>query len=162
MTPTAVFAVQRRFDHAPALTVGVEEEVILLDPVTFLPSDAVEDVLAWLDRDPRFKPELRCAQLELVTPPASTVADVARELAAARRILAERLRGRIRFAALGTHPSSTTISAVTPTRRFREIGEETARSPSTTRSARTCRRSPRWPRTRRSTKDATPGWRRRG
>ncbi len=124
MTPTAVFAVQRRFDHAPALTVGIEEEVILLDPVTFLPTDAVEEVLAWLDGDPRFKPELRCAQLELVTPPASTVADVVRELAAARRILAERLRGRIRFAALGTHPSSTTISAVMPTRRFREIGEE--------------------------------------
>jgi carboxylate-amine ligase len=124
MTPTAVFAVQRRFDHAPALTVGIEEEVILLDPETFLPTDAVEDVLAWLNGDPRFKPELRCAQLELVTPPASTVADVARELAAARRILAERLRGRIRFAALGTHPSSTTMSAVTPTRRFREIGEE--------------------------------------
>ena len=124
MTPTAVFAVQRRFDHTPALTVGVEEEVILLDPETFLPADAVEAVLAWLDGDPRFKPELRCAQLELVTPPASTVADVVRELAAARRILAERLRGRIRFAALGTHPSSTTISAVTPTRRFREIGKE--------------------------------------
>jgi glutamate---cysteine ligase / carboxylate-amine ligase len=124
MMPTAVFAAQRRFDHAPALTVGVEEEVILLDPETLLPTDAVTDVLAWTDGDPRFKPELRCAQLELVTPPASTVADVARELAAARRILAERLRGRIRFAALGTHPSSTTMSAVTPTRRFREIGEE--------------------------------------
>jgi carboxylate-amine ligase len=124
MTPSIVFATHRRFDHAPSLTVGVEEEVILLDPERFLPTDAVEDVLAWLNGDPRFKPELRCAQLELVTPPASTVADVVRELAAARRILAERLRGRIRFAALGTHPSSTTISAVTPTRRFREIGEE--------------------------------------
>ena len=121
---TAVYALRRRFEHAPALTVGVEEEVILLDPVTFLPADAVEDVLARLDGDPRFKPELRCAQLELVTPPASTVADVSRELAAARRILAERLRGEIRFAALGTHPSSTTVSAVTPTQRFREIGEE--------------------------------------
>ncbi len=122
--PTAVYALRRRFEHAPALTVGVEEEVILLDPATFLPVDAVEDVLARLDGDPRFKPELRCAQLELVTPPASTVADVSRELAAARRILAERLRGEIRFAALGTHPSSTTVSAVTPTLRFREIGEE--------------------------------------
>lgn len=120
---TAVFALRRRFEHAPALTAGVEEEVILLDPKTFLPTDAVEDVLARIDGDPRFKPELRCAQLELVTPPASTVADVARELAAARRILVERLRGEIRYAALGTHPSSTTMSAVTPTRRFREIGE---------------------------------------
>jgi glutamate---cysteine ligase / carboxylate-amine ligase len=121
---TPVFAMERRFDHAPALTVGVEEEVILLDPETFLPTDSVEDVLSRMDGDPRFKPELRCAQLELVTPPASTVADVARELAAARRILAERLRGEIRFAALGTHPSSTTISALTPSRRYREISQE--------------------------------------
>lgn len=121
---TAVFAMGRRFQHAPALTVGVEEEVILLDPERFLPTDSVEDVLSRVSGDPRFKAELRCAQLELVTPPASTVADVARELAAARRILVEQLRGEIRFAALGTHPSSTSISAVTPTRRFREIGEE--------------------------------------
>lgn len=124
IVPTPVFAMERRFDHTPELTVGVEEEVILLDPATFLPSDSVEEVLSRLDGDPRFKPELRCAQLELVTPPVSTVADVARELAAARRILAERLRGEIRFAALGTHPSSTAISAVTPTRRYREIGRE--------------------------------------
>ena len=123
-SPTPVFAMERRFDHAPALTVGVEEEVILLDPATFLPVDSVEEVLSRLDGDPRFKPELRCAQLELVTPPASTVADVARELAAARRILAERLGGEIRFASLGTHPSSTSISAVTPTRRHLEIGQE--------------------------------------
>jgi glutamate---cysteine ligase / carboxylate-amine ligase len=122
--PTAAFALRHRFDHAPALTVGVEEEVILLDPDTFLPVDLGERVLTRMDGDPRFKPELRCAQLELVTPPASTVADVVRELAAARRILAERLRGEIRFAALGTHPCSTTISAVMPNRRFREIGEE--------------------------------------
>jgi hypothetical protein len=45
--------------------------------------------------------ELRCAQLELVTPPASTVAGVNRELAVARRILAGRLRGGLRLAALG-------------------------------------------------------------
>jgi len=46
--------------------------------------------------------ELRCAQLEPVTPPASTVAGVFRKLAAARRIVAGRLRGGLRLAALGT------------------------------------------------------------
>lgn len=115
---------RRRFEHAPELTVGVEEEVILLDPVTFLPVDAVEDVLRRLGGDSRFKPELRRAQLELATPPASAVADVARELAAARGTLAEGLCGEIRFAAVGTHPSSTRISAVTSRPRYREIGEE--------------------------------------
>ena len=45
--------------------------------------------------------QLRCAQLELVTPPASTVAGVEHELAAARRIVAGRLRGLLRLAALG-------------------------------------------------------------
>ena len=118
------FAMRRRFEHAQPLTVGVEEELLLLDPVTFLPVDAAEDVLARLDGDSRFKPELRCAQLELVTPSASTVADVARELAAARRILADRLRGSIRVAAVGTHPTATTVSALTPRRRYREIGLE--------------------------------------
>jgi carboxylate-amine ligase len=122
--PASMFPTERRFAHAVELTVGVEEEVILLDPVTFMPVDAVEEVLSPIAGDPRFKPELRQAQLELVTPPASTVVDVTRELAAARRILVERLRGEIRFAALGTHPASTTISTLTPRRRYRELGQE--------------------------------------
>ena len=124
MSFAPAFAMRRRFDHAPSLTVGLEEELLLLDPVRFQPVDAVEDVLARVAGDSRFKPELRCAQLELVTPPASTVADVARELAAARRILVERLRGTVRVAAVGTHPTSTTVSALTARRRSREIGRE--------------------------------------
>src|SRR5258705_11513793 len=104
MHPTDDFALARRFDHAPALTVGLEEEVILLDPETCLPVDAVEDALLRVGSDSRFSPELRRAQLELATPPASTVADGVRELAAARRALVERLRGDFRFLALGTHP----------------------------------------------------------
>jgi carboxylate-amine ligase len=124
MSFAPAFAMRRRFDHAPSLTIGLEEELILLDPARFQPVDAIEDVLARVGGDRRFKPELRCAQLELVTPPASTVADVARELAAARRILVDRLRGTVRVAAVGTHPSSTTVSALTPRRRYREIGRE--------------------------------------
>jgi glutamate---cysteine ligase / carboxylate-amine ligase len=122
--PAAEFALAHRFDHVPALTVGLEEEVILLDPETCLPVDAVEDALLRVGGDARFAPELRRAQLELATPPASTVADGVRELAAARRALVERLRGDLRFLALGTHPTWTGVSRVTSRPRYAEIGAE--------------------------------------
>src|SRR5438876_587028 len=46
------------FVSASSLTVGVEEELLLVDPVWLLPADRVESVLALVEGDQRFTAEL--------------------------------------------------------------------------------------------------------
>jgi carboxylate-amine ligase len=115
---------QTRFEHETTLTVGIEEELLLLDPGSFLPVAAGEDVLARVGPDDRYRPELLRTMVELVTAPAATVAEAARELADARSTLVDLLDGGVRLAALGTHPFATDTSTVTPTARYLEIVDE--------------------------------------
>jgi hypothetical protein len=61
------------FDGQSPLTVGLEEEVMLLDPQTMDLSPSAAEVLARLGGDPRFKPELPASQLEILTEPAPSV-----------------------------------------------------------------------------------------
>jgi Glutamate-cysteine ligase family 2(GCS2) len=65
---------------AVLFTVGVEEELILVDAVSLEPVDAAAWALAAVGDRERFKAEFRSVQIELVTPVCATVADVAREL----------------------------------------------------------------------------------
>jgi carboxylate-amine ligase len=115
------FGYERGFSGQPGSTVGLEEELILLDPESLLPANGVELVLARLAGDGRFRPELRAAQLELVSPICLTVADACRELAGARDRALGILDGDMRLAAVGTHPLSTEPVEITPRRRYREI-----------------------------------------
>ena len=74
MNPTPPTAAELRaaFDAPEPLTVGIEEELMLLDPATLdlLPRAAeVVDAAA----DPRVKLEMPAAQLELTLPPARSV-----------------------------------------------------------------------------------------
>jgi glutamate---cysteine ligase / carboxylate-amine ligase len=114
------------FASAPALTVGLEEELILVDPDSLLPVDAIEHVLALVEGDDRFTAELRATQVELQTPICLTVADACRELAGARRHLAARLGDRLRLLAVGTHPVAAGASAVTARQRYQRIAGEWA------------------------------------
>src|SRR6266550_1888610 len=75
---------ERGFSAELPLTVGLEEELILVDPDSLLPVDDIDWVLAKVRGDGRFKPEFRASQLELCTPVCLTVGDLARELASAR------------------------------------------------------------------------------
>lgn len=109
-----------------SLTIGLEEELILLDPLSLLPADEVERALAAVRADDRFHAEFRASQLELVTPVCLTVGDARRELGAARAQIVERLDGRLRIAAVGTHPTSTEPSAITPQERFLGIARDYA------------------------------------
>jgi carboxylate-amine ligase len=93
-----------RFDAHRAFTVGIEEEVMIVDPATLDLVPAAGDVLAAVGGDPRFKQELPAAQVELVGAPAATVPQAARELLAARRDLAAATAGRLAYAAAGVHP----------------------------------------------------------
>lgn len=93
--------------HGSAVpTLGIEEEVILVEPETLEPADRIDTALELLGGDRRYMAELRAAQLEFATPVCLAVADACRELAGARAHLAEQLEGRLRVLVAGTHPTS--------------------------------------------------------
>jgi carboxylate-amine ligase len=92
------------FDAAAPLTIGLEEELMLLDPETLDLAPRALDVLDRTGGDPRFKPELPAAQLEIVTVPHDGVPAAIAELAGGRRDLVAAAEGLARPAAAGVHP----------------------------------------------------------
>jgi carboxylate-amine ligase len=93
-----------RFDAAGPLTVGIEEEVLLLDPETHDLAPRAAEVLERLGRPDRFKPELPAAQMEIVTAPRERAEDALAELAEGRRELVAAAGGIARPAVAGLHP----------------------------------------------------------
>ena len=90
-------------------TVGIEEEVMLLSPSTWLPVSRCEDVLATLPDAvaDRARAETHGSALELATTPHPLVAGVAAELAQLRSMLAATLEQLgVRAAVAGTHPGA--------------------------------------------------------
>ena len=73
------------FDAIEPLTIGVEEEIMLLDAETLQPAPRAAQLLGALGGDPHFKLELPATQLELVTPASRSVPELAASLRAARR-----------------------------------------------------------------------------
>ncbi|HEX5619484.1 MAG TPA: glutamate-cysteine ligase family protein, partial [Solirubrobacteraceae bacterium] len=118
--PTAA-ELRAAFDRHDAVTVGLEEELMLLDPETFDLWPHANEAVAALD-DPRFKIEMPAAQLEIVTAPHATVADAAAELADARRTLARRCC----VAGAGAHPFASGVGPLNPGPRYEAIGAEYA------------------------------------
>ncbi|HWI72743.1 MAG TPA: glutamate-cysteine ligase family protein, partial [Baekduia sp.] len=91
---TAVDAIAHAFgSRERPMTVGLEEELMLLDPATLDLAPVAADVLARLDGDRRFVPEVPAAQLEIVGAPAATVGVAAATLTAARADLARAAAG---------------------------------------------------------------------
>jgi glutamate---cysteine ligase / carboxylate-amine ligase len=86
------------------MTVGLEEELMLLDPTTHDLAPRAREVLERLDGDPRFVPEMPAAQLEIVGPPAATVGEAAAAIRVARADLAAGAEGLARLAGAGVHP----------------------------------------------------------
>ncbi len=96
--------VQRRFEETGGFTVGVEEEVMLLDPDTLDLAPRADALLRRTAGDRRFKRELPAAQIEIVTEPAETAAEAIAQLADGRRDLARAAHGLARPAVAGAHP----------------------------------------------------------
>jgi len=117
-------ALRAVFDAAPELTVGVEEEMLLVDPEGFELAPVIEAVLADVGGDERYHRELRASQVEIVTRVCSTAADACRELAAARVDLVGLLGGRVRLLCAGTHPSSRAWGDISADSRSRAIADE--------------------------------------
>jgi carboxylate-amine ligase len=92
-----------------AWTVGVEEEVMLVSPRTWMPASRCEDVLGALPADVagRARAETHGSALELATTPHRTVAEGAAQLASVRVALAGTLDALgLRAAGSGTHPTA--------------------------------------------------------
>jgi len=112
------------FEHSLPFTIGVEEELMLVDAASYDLAPVIDEVLPLLEGDARFAKELRAAQIELVTPVCVTAADACRELVAARRELIERLDGRYRLLGCGTHPFSARHGEITGAGRYQAIADE--------------------------------------
>ncbi|MEA2307978.1 MAG: glutamate---cysteine ligase / carboxylate-amine ligase [Thermoleophilaceae bacterium] len=106
------------FDRASALTVGVEEELLLLDPETLDLAPRAVELLARTGGDERFKLELPAAQIEIVSPPFASVGELEPFLAGARRDLAAAGEGLARLAGAGVHPFAATEGEVNPGERY--------------------------------------------
>jgi carboxylate-amine ligase len=109
-------------------TVGLEEEVMLLDARTRSVANRIDDVLAALPAElaRHASAETHACVLELKTAPHATIAGAAAELARLRRALDGVLRDKlgVRAVAAGTHPLAVRSEvAVTADARHREIAE---------------------------------------
>jgi carboxylate-amine ligase len=122
-TEALASAYERGYAQSDVLTIGIEEELILVDPESLEPIEAIELVLGAAP-DPRVTAEFRAAQVELVTSAGVTVAELRAELAAARGRMIDALAGRVRLMGAGTHPSSTGPAQITDRPRYRQIAAE--------------------------------------
>src|SRR4051794_41907390 len=86
------------------MTVGIEEELMLLDARTLDLAPNAHEVLAATGGDPRFKPELPAAQLEIAVPPAGSVPEAAAGLRRARADIAGAAAPGARLPAAGAPP----------------------------------------------------------
>jgi glutamate---cysteine ligase / carboxylate-amine ligase len=125
MAPTLTASQLRRaFDAAGPLTIGLEEELMLLHPGTLDLEPRALEVIARADGDARFKPELPAAQLEIVTEPAATVGQAVAQLGRARRDLARAADGIGRLAAAGVHPFANPLGILNRGERYEATARE--------------------------------------
>jgi glutamate---cysteine ligase / carboxylate-amine ligase len=111
--------VPHRFGESPAFSVGLEEELFVLDGETLEPASVPEGVL---DGE-RMKPELFTTMLELNTGVCRAVGEAVEELAALRLEARRRLREKgLELAAAGTWPSAVLgtqpVTPLEPLQRF--------------------------------------------
>jgi carboxylate-amine ligase len=124
LTPQALRAA---FEPPSEMTVGIEEELMLLDARTFELEPRAHEVLAATGGDERFKPELPAAQLEIAVPPATSIPEAAAGLARARADIAAVAAPGARLAAAGAHPFSAPEGPVHPAPRYERLEAEFGR-----------------------------------
>lgn len=94
------------FCEGEDLQVGIEDEVMLLDPETLELAPRAPALIGKLAGDERFKLELPASQLEILTQPAARVGDAVAQLLAARLEANRAAAGLARLAGAGVHPFS--------------------------------------------------------
>lgn len=117
-------ALRSLFDSVRPLTVGVEEEIMLLDPEALALTPRAGELLASLGGDGRFKPELPAAQLEIMIEPRTDARAVESALVDARRTLAGAVAGIALPAAAGVHPFAAPTGELSAESRYEHIRAE--------------------------------------
>ncbi len=114
------------FEAPEPLTVGLEEEAMLLDPVTLDLAPAGSEIVGRVARSPPVaaKLELPASQVELVTAPERTVAAAIAALARGRRAVAEAARDVALPAVAGTHPFAVPLGMLNSGPRYDAIVRE--------------------------------------
>ena len=124
-TPPATAAeLAGAFERDTALTVGAEEELMLVDPETFALVPAIETVLGRAGDDGRFTREIRASQVEIVTPVAGNAQALGIALAAARLDLARHAGPEASLLGSGTHPWDENWGALAEGERYSRLAEE--------------------------------------
>jgi len=109
------------FNQTGAFTVGVEEELVLVDPVSFDVVLGAPDLLRRLGDARRFHAELSPAQVEIVSPVCDRPAAAVAALARGRADVLGALAGRAALVGVGVHPFAEPWSAISPGLRYEEI-----------------------------------------
>ena len=122
--PPTAEELRAAFEAAGRYTVGLEEELLLLDPNSLELAPRAREVLGWVEGDPRFKPELPASQIEIVTPPYPSAAQAGAALLAARRELAAAVDGRLALAGAGVSPLGSGRGEITAGARYRRTLRE--------------------------------------
>ena len=97
-------AIRAAFDAPGPMTVGIEEELMLIDPSTLDLAPRARELLERVDGDPRYKLELPAAQLEIVSPPLTSAHAAAEFLRTARNDLKRAADGLVHLCCAGVHP----------------------------------------------------------
>jgi carboxylate-amine ligase len=95
---------EHRFD-GPRYTVGIEEELMILDSSSLDLVSAIDSILGEDPPSGEIKPELLESVLEIATAPCPDISSAGAELVALRALARDRARGRgLEIGAAGTHP----------------------------------------------------------
>ena len=117
------YDVRARFDGVSGGSVGLEEEVLFVDPETLLPVPAA-DAIVTAAADARIKRELAACQGELITAPRSDPRDAVTELGRRRSQLLHVCGDEVRPMAAAVHPTAPPATALAHTQRYVELAQE--------------------------------------
>lgn len=112
---------------APSLTVGIEEEYQIIDPVSRDLTPGFQELVRVDDEEALdVKPELHQCQVEIGTKPCATIAELRTELTAQRRaVIKAANRHGLAIASAGTHPFSNWMNQeMTPKERYLGVKAE--------------------------------------
>jgi carboxylate-amine ligase len=124
VTPFSADKVRDIFDAPTPFTVGIEEELMLLDPDTLDLAPVGSRLKQRIPTDGRFKVEMPEAQFEIASPPLRNAAHAAEFLHAARTDLAREADGLAKLACSGVHPFADEEGQLNAGERYKRVHEE--------------------------------------